>query len=264
LNTGSSTLRFKLADDRMYSIDFSVVNPKNSKLPYSDSLVRKRTSHRTVYFREIALESGEEFSFIENLKDYVVISDPSVYYFEVAFYPEMYKNSEIVYTSNVLSLDIKPVTAGASENLLPQIKSSFSILKPESISPDKVVEQTITARQKSLWEQFFLYIDVEQMLMRDPVRNRKFRTLSAEERIQMIKNYRADLIQSRIDTDIVAVPESFYIEKTLYTQKEGTVSVIQWFKYDKFKEKKRYIYYVRQRDGIWQIYDYNIENLGTE
>ena len=60
------------------------------------------------------------------------------------------------------------------------------------------------------------------------------------------------------------VPESFTIDKTVYTQNEGTVTTTQWFNYDTFKEKKKYTYYVRQRDGIWQIYDYTVENLGTE
>ena len=80
----------------------------------------------------------------------------------------------------------------------------------------------------------------------------------------MIQDYKLDLMQSRIDNAIVAIPESFYIEKTVYTQTEGSVSVIQWFKYDTFREKKRYVYSVQKRDEIWHIYDYTVENLGTE
>ena len=69
---------------------------------------------------------------------------------------------------------------------------------------------------------------------------------------------------SRIDGDVVAIPERFTIDKTEYTQTEGIVTTTQWFKYNTFYEKKQYVYYVRQRDGIWQIYDYTVENLGTE
>ena len=36
------------------------------------------------------------------------------------------------------------------------------------------------------------------------------------------------------------------------------------FKYPNFSEKKRYTYKVRQREGIWTIYDYTVVNLGTE
>ena len=38
----------------------------------------------------------------------------------------------------------------------------------------------------------------------------------------------------------------------------------QYFNNGTFTEKKRYTYYVRQRDGIWYIYNYIVDNLGTE
>ena len=107
-------------------------------------------------------------------------------------------------------------------------------------------------------------MDIEKMLTRDQARKRKYTTLSDIERNRMIQDYKLDLMQSRIDNAIVAIPESFYIEKTVYTQTEGSVSVIQWFKYDTFKEKKRYTYSVQKRDEVWHIYDYTVENLGTE
>ena len=67
-----------------------------------------------------------------------------------------------------------------------------------------------------------------------------------------------------LDTDIASLPSKFEIEKTIYTKLEGTVTVLEWFDYTNFSEKKRYTYYLRQRDGIWQIYDYTVDNLGTE
>ena len=35
--------------------------------------------------REISIESGEEYSFIENLKDYVKIDESGIYYFDLKF-----------------------------------------------------------------------------------------------------------------------------------------------------------------------------------
>ena len=184
---------------------------------------------------------------------------------EVLFYPELYKSKlSNTLISNRVALEIRPSPSAGGSTFIPVAPHTSAILQPEQISPDKVVEQTIIARQRSLWDQFFLYIDVEQMLQRDPVRNRKYRSASAVERTRMIQTYKADLQQARIDGDVVAIPEKFEIEKTMYSQTEGTVSTIQWFKYNTFYEKKRYTYYVRQRDGIWQIYDYTVENLGTE
>ncbi len=262
-NNGTEPFRFKLADDRMFSIDFNAFNVKNKSLNQQEDLKSKRTTSQTVYFREISIESGEEYSFIENLKDYVVIDETGIYYFELKFYPELYKNKLSFIKSNRLSLDVRPSPDIAVSMLQTDVTTS-SVLTPEPISPDKVIEQTIIARQRELWDQFFLYMDIEKMLTRDASRDRKYRTGSADERTRMIANYKADLMLSKIDNDIVAIPERFSIERTTYTQTEGSVTVIEWFKYDTFTEKKRYEYFLRQRDGIWQIYDYRVENLGSE
>ena len=263
-NNSQDTLRFKLADDRMFSLDFNVYNVKNTPLNQTENLIRKRTTNQTVYFKEISLETGEEYSFVENLKDYVEIKEPSIYYVELKFYPELYKSKYFDLTSNRLSMEVRPSPSAASSSLLPVKEKTAEILKPEEIAPDKVVEQTIIARQKSLWDQYFLYMDIEAMLQRTSSSKRKYSTVSADERVRMLNNYKADLMQSRIDNDIVAVPERFEIEKTIYTRTEGTVTVTEWFKYPNFYEKKSYVYKVRQREGIWQIYDYTVTNLGTE
>ena len=263
-NNSADTMRFKLADDRMFSVDFNCYNVKNLQLPQTAKAIRKRTTNQTVYFREISLETGEEYSFVENLKDYIEFSEPSVYYVELKFYPELYKSKYLNVVSNRLSLEIRPSPSAASSSVLPVKEKSAELLNPEEISPDKVVEQTIIARQKSLWDQYFLYLDVEAMLQRNASAKRKYVSSSAEERARMLKNYRADLMQSRIDNDIVAVPEKFEIERTVYSKVEGTVTVTEWFKYPNYREKKSYVYKVRQREGIWQIYDYTVTNLGTE
>ena len=80
----------------------------------------------------------------------------------------------------------------------------------------------------------------------------------------MLDSFKAELMQSRIDTDIVAIPARFSIDTTMYSQTEGTVRVTEWFNYKNYAERKLYTYYVRQRDGIWQIYNYTVDNKGTE
>ena len=263
-NEGTETLRFKLADDRAFSLDFNVFTVKNTRLPNTEKLIEKRTSNTTVYFRELALEQGEEYSFIENLKDYIKIDDSSVYYLEMNFYPELYKSKFVSINSNRLTLEIRPSPSAASSSYIPVSAETAEILKPEALAPDKIVEQTIIARQKSLWDQYFLYMDVESMLKRNPNLKKKYITVSAEERERMINSFKADLMQSRIENDIIAVPEKFQIEKTTYTPTEGSVIVTEWFKYPNYSEKKSYTYKVRQREGIWTIYDYSVVNLGTE
>lgn len=263
-NSGSETLRFKLADDRMFSLDFSAFTVQNTQLGQTDEIVEKRTKSSTVYFREIALEPGEEYSFVENAKEYLKFDNPGVYYVELRFYPELYKSKHLELKSNRLMLELRPAPSAAASSMIPVKEDTAEILRPEHISPDKVVEQTIIARQKSLWDQFFLYIDLEAMFRSDPQRNRRFASASAEDGERMLEDYKAELMSDRIDTDIVAVPERFEIKRTNYSQTEGTVTVYEWFKYQNFSEKKEYVYHVRQRDEIWRIYRYSVNNLGTE
>lgn len=263
-NTGTDTLRFKLADDRMFSIDFNAYTIKNERLSQTEMLVRKRTTNQTVYFREIALEAGEEYSFVENLKEYLTVANPSVYYVDLTFYPELYRFRDERITSNRLTLEVRPSPSAASSSSIPVEAGTVRILQPEAIPPDQVVERTIVARQKSLWDQYFLYMDVEAMLERTPSQKRRYRAASADERERMIDAYKSDLMQSRIDGDIVAVPERFQIEKTVYSKTEGSVVVTEWFNNRTYYEKKSYTYRLRQREGVWQIYDYTVVNLGTE
>jgi hypothetical protein len=263
-NNGSETLRFKLADDRSFSMDFNAYTVKNSRLEQTENIIEKRTTNQTVYFRELALEQGEEYSFVENVKNFIKVEEPSVYYLELFFYPELYKSKYLTLKSNRLTLEVRPSPSAASSNFVAVKNETVELLKPMDISPDKVVEQTIIARQKSLWDQYFLYLDVEELYIQDGTRKRKYNAESADMRARMLENYKLDLRQVRIDRDIVAIPVSFEIEKTMYSATEGTVTVKEWFQNDTFKEIKRYTYYVRQRDGIWQIYNYSVENLGTE
>lgn len=263
-NNGTETLRFKLADDRMFSIDFNAYTVKNSRLEQTVNLIERRTTNQTVYFREIALEQGEEYSFVENVKDYLNISESSIYYLELLFYPELYKSKYLSLKSNRLTLEILPSPKATASNFIAVKEKSVELLRPADIAPDKVVEQTIIARQKSLWDQYFLYMDLESLLKRNSNLNKKYISSSAEERERILTTFKADLMQTKIDTDIVAIPEKFQIERTTYSPTEGNVSVIEWFKYQNFSEKKRYTYKLRQREGVWQIYDYNVVNLGTE
>ena len=263
-NNGTDTLRFKLADDRKFSLDFNAYTVKNNRLPQTQEIIEKRTTNQTVYFRELALEGGEEYSLVENVKDYLKIGDSSVYYLEMFFYPELYKAKYLSLKSNRLTLEVRPSPSSASSNYIPVKDQTVEILKQEELSPDKVVESTIIARQKSLWDQYFLYMDLENLLKRNNTLAKKYAAGSAEERERILASFKADLMQSKIENDIIAVPEKFVIEKTSYTPTEGSVTVMEWFKYPNFSEIKRYNYKVRQREGIWQIYDYTVVNLGTE
>lgn len=143
-------------------------------------------------------------------------------------------------------------------------ETDSEILKRQPIPPDQVITYMLHARQKSLWNSFFLYMDVERMLSKDPAKSRRFKAESEAGRIKMTETYKRELTQEQIDKDIAAIPVEFKIEHTAYTDTEAQVKVIEWFQYRNFREKKRFTYYLFSRDGIWILHDYIVENLGTE
>jgi len=266
-NSSPETLRFKLADERSFSIDFSASNTRNLPLEHTDSWLRKRSGNSQIYFREISVEPGEAYSFVENVKDYLAIATPGLYLLDCAFYPELKRSTgdgEPCARSNRLTFEVKPSPGAAAVKILPVSPVTAQILQCEPIPPDQVITYILTARQKTHWEQFFLYLDLEEMIARDPSKNRRFRAESESGRMTMIDNYKTELTQSKVDKDISTIPVEYKIERTAYTDTEGTVTVLEWFDYKTFREKKRFTYYLSSKNGIWRIYNYTVDNLGTE
>lgn len=267
VNNGNNSVRFKLADDHFFSFDFSLINTKNIQLEKNELWLRRRTTNQHIYFREISLEPGESYSFIENVKDYVKITQPGLYILEGSFFPELKRlpdYSENHTRSNKLTVEVKPSPSAAATKVLSISPDTAEILQAQALPPDQVIQYILTSRQKSLWEQFFLYFDLERMIVRDPTRSKRFRSESENGRLLMIENYKSELRQEKTDKDISTVPVEFKIEKTTYTDSEGIVTVLEWFDYRTFREKKRYTYYLSSHDGIWYVYDYTVDNLGTE
>ena len=267
-NVGTDTYRFRLAEDHFFSVGFSAATLRNRALPQSGVWLQRRTQSGHVYFREVALEPGESYSFVENVKDYLTITEPGVYVLECAFFPELRRlpdYSEQSIASNRLTLEVKPEPAPAqAARYLPAGEMTSGILRPQAIAPDQVVAETLAARQKSQWERFFLYLDLEQMLEGDPVKKARFLALPESGRIDMVENYKVELMQARSENQISIVPSDFQIERTAYSGNEGVVTAIEWFDYTDFKEKKRFTYTLARRDNIWRITGYTVDNLGTE
>ena len=80
----------------------------------------------------------------------------------------------------------------------------------------------------------------------------------------MIADYRQRLQSAVIDGDIAVIPTEFTMERTQYNNTEGTVTVLEKFRTGNFTERKRYTYFLRQKDSIWTIINYSVVNLGTE
>ncbi|MDR1566179.1 MAG: hypothetical protein LBS48_02715 [Treponema sp.] len=275
-NKGPAVFRFRLADERAFSVDFEVRTTANRTVEAADALIRKRSQSRQVYFREISVEPGESFSFVEDLRDYALLDRSGSYIVRARIFPELYyplsEASDAAASgtvnpleSNRLSLDIRPpLIPGPGGVPLALDVETNAVLVREKLPPDEVVSYLITARQKEQWEKFFLYLDLEAMLSRDSYRRRQWLSESEEGRQRMIARYRNELQGAVTDGDIATIPREFTIERTQYNAEEGSVTVLEYFKAGTYTEKKRYTYYLRRKDDIWVIADYSVVNLGTE
>jgi hypothetical protein len=279
-NNSPASYRFKLADERAFSVDFDIRTVTNRNLEPADALIRKRTQSQHVFFREITVEPGESFSFVEDLRDYVNLKQPGSFIVQGRVFPDLYfpleaQRSSLQYNSsqsagtflesNRLSLNIRPPYIHGPDGIpLAMDEATGAVLVREKMAPDQVVEYLLTARQKSQWEKFFLYLDLESMLSRDPMRRRSWLAAGENGRRQMIADYRQELRNSVVDGDISTIPSDFIIERTTYNNTEGTVTVLEKFRIGNFTELKRYTYYVAQKDNIWTVVNYSVVNLGTE
>jgi len=257
--------RFKLADDRAFSVDFDIRTMTNRQLPYADALVSKRNQNIQVFFREITIESGESFSFVEDLREYISFGQSGSYRVRARVYPELYRTSRIPpIESNHLNLNIRPELIRDSYGIPVEtdIATGAALVK-QRLPPDEVVSYMITARQQSHWERFFLYLDTEAMFQRESLRRRRYQAANEDERRRMVIEYRQNLQNALVDGDIVVVPTSFEIMRTVYNNDTGTVIVIQRYRFPAYTELREYTYTLVRKDNFWIIVDYNVQARGT-
>ena len=263
LNNGSSTYRFRIAENRMFNVDFDVRTLANVPAEPAAHFTTERTSNQQLYYRDVALEPGEEFSFVEDLSRYVAIRNSGIFVVSAVFYPDLVGGTETM-VSNSLSMTIRPAL-GMDARVAAQIDDrTGEILARESLPPDEVVAYLITALQEGAWNRYFLYIDLEGLLQSDSARARSYARLSDSDRQIRLDAFSNELRTSLADPQISAVPTTFEMVRTTYDPDEATVLVDEVFRYPTFSETKRYTYFLRRQDRVWYIYDYAVTNLGTE
>ncbi|MDR0442377.1 MAG: hypothetical protein LBH44_03105 [Treponema sp.] len=267
-NNSPDTYRFKLADERAFSVDFDIRTMTNRPLSEADTLIRKRTQNQQVFFREIAMESGESFSFTEDLRDFINLKQPGSYRVRARVYPELFRHDRsaaAIIESNTLSLNLRPALIPGPDGIpLEMDIATGAVLVRQKLPPDEVVEYMLRARQESQWERFFLYLDIEAMLSREAVQKRRWQAENEEGRKNMVRDYRLRLQNSVDDGDISVIPTKFEIVETVYNNNEGTVIVVARFRGSDYTEIRRYTYSLERRDNIWAIVNYSVEGLGTE
>jgi hypothetical protein len=263
-NESDATYRFKVADDRVYSLSFEARTPSNRLLDLSDGYKVAMSQSKPVFYRELTIKPGEEYSFKEGLERFVRVDTPGIYTIQAVFFPELASSSAAApISSNILSLSVRP-----SPGLPPATEAIRAVtgeaIKALALPPDEVVRRTIVARQKDLWNDFFVYLDLESLISRDQDRKKEYDAESDEGRRRLLERYRTDLQTNVRDNDIVVQPYYFEILETRYTEAKGFVSVLEKFQSGQLRIVKEYTYELRRRDEVWYIVDYTVFNKGTE
>ncbi len=263
-NNSADTFNFKVADLRGYSIDFEVKTQANTFLPHSEKYTLEKRVNQPVLYRAVSLEPGEDYGFVVDLSDFIELGQPGLFTVQAVFYPDLIvSKSGSALRSNLLMLNMRPPIASKEMEAAIEAETGKA-LEREAIAPDEVVRYMLTARQKSQWEKFFLYVDLEKLYQRNPTREARYKRMSQEERLAAIEGFRRDLMQESVEQDVLLIPRTFEIVETAYKAANGTVKVLERFAYPDYTEKKRFTYYLEKQDRYWIVTDYDVENLGTE
>lgn len=261
-NNTNETYRFKSAHDRRFNVDFNVTTLTNEPVKHSEQFIMARQRNQHIYYRDIDIEPGERFSFVEPLKDYIAIEKPGAYVAQVFYYPELRSAGEVL-RSNLISFTVRP--SEGPQGIESRIDAETGeILRREALPPDEVVEYFIRARQMEEWNKFFLYLNVESLMLETPEIRRRYDRSSEAERLSMVQNFREALQSRETRDEILLIPISFEILETRYTPTQGTVRVREKFQNPDFIEVKEFTYYLNRRDSVWMIVSYDVRNLGSE
>jgi len=262
-NDSSATFRFRVAENRFFNLDFEVSTPSNQLLDHAQKFIRSKNSNQPVIVREMSLEPGERYSITVNLDEFAAFRSAGLYTVQGLFYPELSTSSAAPLRSNLLSVSLRPAVVFPEEKAQIEAETG-ALLAHQPLPPDEVVSYTLRARQKSQWEKFFLYLDLESLYTASSSRRESYRRLSEENRRAALQGFRRQLMEQVVDNDIVLIPTEFEVQETRYTPFEATVQVLEKFKQRDFTELKRFTYSLTRRERIWLIEGYEAVNLGTE
>lgn len=265
MNETADTVRFRLADERVFSMDFVVRTTTNRPVEASPQFTTQRSANQ-VFYREVVLEPGEQLSFVEPLNSYVDIDAPGSYLVTARFYPNLFTGPEEDFvSSNTLTLSIRPGAGTPEEIRQAEIAvATEETLRREDVPPDQVIRFMLDARIRENWPRFFLYVDVEALYRENAARERRFLALSEQDRLQELERFKNQLRTGELSEEIITVPSDYEILETTYTPTQGEVVVREVFEYEAFTEIKRYIYELERRGGYWRVTGYTVVNVSTQ
>lgn len=265
-NNSPEVSRFRIADNKIFSLDFGIQTLANQALRPSEQYIRILTNNESVFTRDVSIRPNEQFSFVVRLNDFKDLP-AGVYVLSAYFYPELRQGGNALpLPSNRLSLNIKPDSRRerAREDAVAQ--QVQQILKAQALAPDQVIEYMLQARMKSIPEQFFLYLNLEDLYVREPANAERYRRLSEMDRIRTLDEYKTKLFDGNEGSTIAMRPDEYEIIKTQIQNNKrlATVEVLQKYRSKMFTELKYFTYRLQKQDQIWYVIDYTVINKGTE
>lgn len=263
-NNSSENFTFQKADKKGHNLTLSVKDICGREQTELYKFLRA-PAIENVYFRNVTLQPGEMFAFDLDLEDMITLPEPGIYYIQADFYPGMIKeHSAAGIKSNILSLSLRPYEN--IEHLLE--KETGEMIKRKPIAPDEAVKYTIEALQNNEPEKYFLYLDIEKlMLASSDSLEERYKRSSDKERELMIEEYKKELIEliyndyrSLSGEMITYKPVSYKILTTTYTDKKAAVKAEEKFRDENILETKIYTYNLEKRDNMWIITGYEVYN----
>lgn len=286
-NQGTSPLWFSLPSQPVFQLALTVLPAGRTglALPPADVFNENRFNNQPVFFRDVSILPGEEFNYTVNLRDFVAVDAPGVYTVQGDFYPSLLPEfqgargqtlrasmnegdhgavDDAMYRSNVLTLTVRPaLPSGAAPSLHENLdQATQDYLRREALAPDSVVTYLLLARQAQEEAKFFLYLNTEALYKRAPQFRRTYLAAGEEDRHRILEEFQAELW--RREETLAKVPSAFEILSTSYTAKEATVTARLKFDGGDYLELREYKYALQKNAGSWEIYDYQVRNLGTE
>ena len=262
LNTNKDEKSLLIANDKKFSFDFQMVTMQNKSLEHSKEYITSFHKVQPVFNSNLRLAPDEGYVFEARLNDYFNLDTPGQYYIKCNFYPELkMNNSETnVIISNLLSINIRPGNIADNKIIEQTSLEEEKKLYLTKRSPDDVVDFMLNARMNGEWDKFYLYLDLNKLILTNNNFKDKFLKADTERQRDMIAQYKEYLKKNTID-EISFLPNKFKIVKTEYSEGKGKVEAIITFKYLDYEESKYYTYYLNKKNDIWLVTSYEVMNL---
>ena len=260
--------QFRVADNRVFSLDFDVRTATNRPEQYhSDLFKNNRNTLRPVFYRDVSLSPGEEYSVTVKFGDYIALRDPGLYYVQAVFFPDLYmEDSSPSIASNKLALNIRPPVSSPDERVAIEARVDRAEQR-DTLPPDEVITYMLKARMTDEWAKFFLYINLEKLYINSFLKTRRnrdqFNRLSEADKKMKVTAYKNQITAGKAEWYLVLRPDSFEIVETSYTPFEAMVKVRQVFQHPDYKEPRLYTYFLERAGNVWELTNYIVENVNT-